>query len=126
MNWEIEINGVNDIVLIDAAGHATSDECQRMLDDLLSRPFWHSGYRLYIDCRKVSVRALNYDEIDRSGMALQNRRDELGKCRMAILANSGLGYGIGHQFKVLTESKTDIDIEVFVDELEARHWLNLS
>jgi hypothetical protein len=123
MNWKIETHTDPTFVRIDAAGTATVAECERMVADVLSRDFWHSDTPLLINCLKVDVRSLRYDDVDRSGLILRKHRDEFGHCRMAIISRPGLGYGVSRQFKALTEVKTDIDVEVFLDEDSAVEWL---
>jgi hypothetical protein len=124
MNWTIEVIYEPASVYIDASGHAEVKECRRMLDELLSSELWKPGTPLLIDCRKVSVRELHYEEIDLSGMIIQSREAELGHTRMAIVASPGLGYGIGRQFKIMTEAKTNLSVEIFEDEQSAKNWLS--
>jgi hypothetical protein len=125
MNWTMQsLNGPGTI-RIDASGKATSAECQRMVDEVLLYPEWHAGGNLLIDCRKVNVRDMTYDEADRSAMILKSRIGEFGNCKMALIATPGLGFGIGQQFKRLTESKADISIEVFLNESAASRWLGI-
>ena len=123
MHWTIESFTDPAFVKIRAAGAASVAECARMVADLSSREFWHSGTPLLIDCLKVDVRNLRYDDIDRSGLILQEYRDQFGHCRMALITMPGLGYGVSRQFKVLTESKTDIEVQIFLDDSSAIYWL---
>src|SRR3954454_15358522 len=104
MTWTIESFFDPEFVRIGAAGTATVADCERMVNELLARDFWHSGTPLLIDCCKVNVRDLRYDDVDRSGLILQQHRRQFGSCRMAIISRPGLGYGVSRQFKVLTES----------------------
>jgi hypothetical protein len=124
VDWTIEISHDPDLIRIKAAGLATVAECERMVNDVLSRDFWQSGTPLLINCLKVDVRELRYDDVDRSGQILQRHSDDFGHCRIAIISRPGFGYGVSRQFKVLTELKTKINVEIFYNEADAVAWLS--
>jgi len=123
MDWTIVSHIDPEYVRINATGTASVAECERMVADILSQEFWHAGTPLLINCLKVNVRELRYDDVDRSGIILRDRQLEFGPCRIAIISHPGLGYGVSRQFKSLTECKTDMAVEIFLDEPTAIRWL---
>src|ERR1051325_9613828 len=98
MTWTIESLLDPACVRIKAAGTATAAECERMVNELLARDFWYSGTPLLIDCLRVNVRNLRYDDVDRSGLILQSHRHAFGRCRLAIISQPGFGHGVSRQF----------------------------
>jgi len=111
------------VLRIGASGHAVVEEFQRLVNEMVSREDWHSDIRLLVDCRSVIVKGVQYDEVDRTGMILLNHAVDFGTAKIALVTAKGVGYGIGKQFKHVTEAKTDICVEVFLDESAAFRWI---
>ena len=124
MNWTIESHHDPDFVRINTAGTANVIDCERMVNDILSQDFWRTGAPLLINCLELDVRDIRYDDVDQSGMIFRSRRLDFGSCRMAIIALPGLNYGVSRQFKSVTEGRTSINIQIFLDESAAIEWLS--
>jgi len=122
LDWTISGEG-SSIKRIVAWGLATVDECGRMVNEVLSQEDWCAGGSLFIDCRNVNIRELHFEHVSRSASIILQRVSEFGSCKIALLATEGLGYGIGRQFQFVTESRTDIRVGVFLDELTALLWI---
>lgn len=123
MDWTITSSSEYHLIWIEASGLASVQECQRLVDEVLSYAAWEPGTNLLIDCRHVNIKQLHFDQIDRSALILQGRNSDLGPCRIALITTEGVGYGIGRQFKFVAEAKTDIAVDVFVSEDSAVLWL---
>jgi hypothetical protein len=123
MNWNFSSNSSLDLFQVEASGLASVDECQRLIDDVIVHKDWLPNSRLLIDCRKVSIKDLRYQHVDRSSQLLQAHKADFGTTKLAIVATAGVGFGVANQFKFVTENKTDIKVEVFIDEVKAREWL---
>ena len=54
---------------------------------------------------------------------LQERFAEFGCAKIALIVTSGVGFGVAQQFKILTEIKTEIAVELFLDDNGALAWL---
>jgi hypothetical protein len=125
MDWTITTtDSVPGVVRINVSGLASTDECERLVKEVLSRADWQANSKLLIDCRSVNIKQLRFDEIDRSSMIMRDNGDGFGSAKIAIIATAGVGFGIGRQFKSVTEAKTDICVEVFNDESDAMRWIS--
>jgi hypothetical protein len=124
MDWTITSTHSIGIVRIEASGLATVDECERLVNEVLALDAWKAGHKLLIECSKVNIKALRFTEVDRSTIILRNRTPEFGNCKIALIVTPGVGQGIGNQFKFMTESKTDIRVEAFLNEENALLWLS--
>ena len=123
MDWTITSTDPFGIVRIEISGLATVNECERLVNEVLALETWRAGCKLLIDCQRVNVKALRFTEVDRSAIILRNRILEFGNCKIALIVTPGVGQGIGNQFKFMTESKTDIRVEAFLNEENAVLWL---
>ena len=122
MEWTISPDA-SPVMRIDASGLATVEECQRMVDEVLAREDWSPGGCLFIDCRRVNIKELRFEQVGRSASIMLGRVSEFGPCCIALLATEGIGYAIGRQFQLVTESRMDIRVGVFLDEPAALAWL---
>ena len=123
MDWTIDTVNSLDIVRISISGLASVDEARRLINDVLSQHTWQPGSKLLIDCRHVNIKDLHFGEVDRSAVMLQERFTEFGFAKIALIVTSGVGFGVGQQFKILTEIKTEIGVELFLHEDDALAWL---
>jgi len=123
MDWIIDTSDSHDIVRISVSGLASVDEAQRLITEVLSQQTWRPGCKLLIDCRHVNIKELHFNEVDRSAVMLRERFEEFGCAKIALIVTPGVGFGIGQQFKILTEIKTEIEVELFLDEGDALAWL---
>ena len=123
MDWIIDTSDSPGIVRITISGLASVDEALRLISEVLSEQAWRPGSKLLIDCRHVNIKELHFGEVDRSAAMLQERFAEFGCSKIALIVTSGVGFGVGQQFKILTEIKTEIAVELFLDDNGALAWL---
>lgn len=123
MHWTVEPPGAEDYAIVTTSGTFSVTDHLRMIDDVVSRPWWRPGTHVLFDHR-----GFNFGDADLRSMYeassnhLQND-SRIGDGKAAILVRSLSDFGRGRQFEQLTEGRVSATMHVFLDEAEARDWL---
>lgn len=123
MQWTVEQSPDFRFIRITTVGAFTVDDHLRMIDDILSRPFWTPGGAVFFDHRRLELGGANF-EVMRAASENHLRNDtRIGPGKAAILMGSPAAFGSARQFEALVAGKASADMKIFLDEDLALLWL---
>lgn len=121
MEWTVEQRP--DFVVVTTQGPFDVNDHRRMVEDIVSRDFWHPGLSVFFDHRLLDFGWSGFSAI-RQAVENHSANDErIGDGKAAILMKSLADYGRGRQFELLTEGQVGAKLRIFRDESEALRWL---
>lgn len=123
MEWTVEHRAAQDYVIVATRGPFALNDHARMIEDIVSRGFWHPGMAVLFDHRALDFGA--------SGLAAMRQASEnhaandarIGCGRAAVVMKTPADYGRGRQFEMLTDGRVEATVQIFLDETEALRWL---
>jgi hypothetical protein len=123
MNWATEYIEKERYVKIICDGFFSIVDHKGCFDQLFASDFWKPGMNLLFDNRDMTFGQVNADKMRIIAEYYRGVSRLLGKCRIALLMSSTLGYGLGRQFQTFAEDKGESEIGVFSHEKSAVDWL---
>ncbi len=123
MEWMVEHRAAQDFAIVTTRGEFALHDHVRMIEDIVSQPFWRPGMAVLFDHRALDFGA--------SGLATMRQASEnhvandarIGRGRAAVLMKTPADYGRGRQFEMLTDGRVGATVQIFLDETEALRWL---
>jgi hypothetical protein len=94
-----------------------------MFEDLGAHPAFARGQRVLFDNRRIDMSGSDENVIRESVDIVQEFMRNLHIERVAGLVDSGLNFGVGRQFEILTDVVGGHGFRLFKDEQLALRWL---
>ncbi len=111
-----------EIVRAVARGDVSLDEERRCFEAFLADPDHEPGFGILLDNRERGIPASS-EHIRGMARAFQDRREEVGPARMAIVVSREVSLGLARMFALLTDD-TPVDAQAFADINQAEAWLS--
>lgn len=121
MTWTVDDEGR--FVVVRTSGDFSPDDHRRMVEDVVSRPFWTPGRDALFDHRTLVLEGEAFPAISKAADTHRRFDGEIGRGRAAIVMPSEDMFGVGRMFEELTGDAISARLRVFRDEAEAREWL---
>jgi len=125
MEWKIELDERGDFLRAKQWEMFSLEEQAYFLSDIFSAPDWQPGFPLLIDYTNLLIGNIDSRQMERITEFFARMRSVIGAGRIALLSQSDVQFGLGRQFQMLVDTRTDAEIGVFRDEQAAVEWLLL-
>jgi hypothetical protein len=109
------------IVHIDVMGSFTMQQIRALIDGVVNDPDFRRGYHTLSDHRRIGDPATS-DQVRGTLEHVATHVEALGASKWAVVASKAASYGMMRMMEMLAE-ELPIEISVFRDLEEARHWL---
>jgi hypothetical protein len=125
MKWNIDSSSMPSYLHVETDGEPTSESFAAMWDEILQSDFWHPGFTVLIDNRKLKpfkdADAVTTSSIDY--FAKNNAR--IGKACISVVSSRPENFKYARQFQYGTRLHgCDAVLQVFGTETQAVEWLN--
>lgn len=122
MNWTVDDEGR--FVVVRTSGEFTPDDHRRMVEDVVSQPFWKPGRDALFDHRALALDGQAFPAISQAADTHRQFDDEIGTGRAAIVMPSQDMFGVGRMFEEVAGDAISARLRVFREEEQARQWLD--
>lgn len=123
MRWTVEPGGEGGFVVVATSGKFDVSDHLRMIEDILTRPYWVPGTPVLFDHRQLDFGDAGFESMEEAGANHLTNDARIGDGKAAILMSSPVDFGRGRQFELLTEGHVSAKIRIFRDEAQAVAWL---
>lgn len=123
MEWTVDDGPGGEYVVVTTRGTFRVDDHARMVEDIVSRDFWHPGRSVLFDHRQLEFGDTGYPAMQRAAENHLSHDLCIGEGKAAILMRTLADYGRGRQFELLTDGQVGAQLQVFREEAEALRWL---
>jgi hypothetical protein len=123
MEWTIEHDPEMPYLVVRTRGEFNLQDHLRMVEDILSQPFWAPSTDVLFDHREMEFGNIGFAEMTAARSAHASHDAQIGSGKSAMLMRSQRDFGLGRQFELLSEEFVAAKLRVFLDEAEARAWL---
>jgi hypothetical protein len=124
MEWTIEHDPQRPYLEVRTRGEFTLQDHVRMVEDILARPFWVPGTDVLFDHRELDFGNIGFAEMTAARSTHASHDEQIGNGKSAMLVRSQRDFGLSRQFELLSEEFVAAKLRVFLDEAEARAWLD--
>jgi len=126
VDWTVELDAEARCVRV--ATHGVFDPAgpARMIEDVISSPFFRPGMPTLFDHRALDLSGVSYESIQRATRAHLRKSDRLGGGRVAILVGSASDFASARQYEMLIEGRADFPVQCFLDPEAAHTWVSTS
>ncbi len=123
MEWRIELQGDERLIRVSTHGAFQLRQQRQMFEELAAHPAFSHPLPVLFDNRKIDMSGSDVNVIRESvDVALKFMR-KLRIERLAGLVDTGLNFGVGRQFEILTDAAGGEGFRLFRDEQLALRWL---
>lgn len=123
MEWTVEQAPGGRYVRITTTGRFSVTDHQKMIEDIVGRPFWKPGTDALFDHRALDMAGATYKDMLAARANHQVDDALIGDGKAAIVMRSPGDFGSARQFEMLTQGKVQAELRVFLDLDEAMEWL---
>ena len=120
---EYAIREHEDFVEVVTDGAADTSTFDSYLHELIGLDRWKAGTPFLNNHSGLNVSNLTIDDVREIADVVGRCRSELGRSRMAILANREVVFGMARMWEVFVDDKWDGETRVFRERTEAVDWL---
>lgn len=124
MKWTVEFSSSLSIVKIVTGGIFTVDDHLKMVEDIISQPFWKPGMDTLFDHRNLEFVKTDIQIMKAVSENHKKFEKQIGGGKAAILMKSLTDFARGRQFELLTGSSVSAKLNIFMDERKALEWLS--
>ncbi len=110
-------------MVVRTSGRFSPEDHNRMVEDVVSRPFWSPGRDALFDHRALVFEGRAFPAISKAADTHRRFDDEIGMGRAAIVMPSEDMFGVGRMFEEVAGDAISARLRVFRDEAQAREWL---
>lgn len=121
MHWTVADEGP--FVVVRTSGPFSPEDHDRMVEDVVSRPFWRPGRDALFDHRALVLEGKAFPAISRAADTHRRFDERIGTGRAAIVMPSEDMFGVGRMFEEVTGDAIQARLRIFRDEAQARGWL---
>ena len=125
MNWTIKYKKGEDYVTVVTEGRFTVADHLKMSEEIIAGDFWRPGMNVLFDHRRLDFGNTGFEAMKKASATHVKNDARIGDGKAAILMKSVSDFGLGRQFEMLTDEKISANLHIFLDEKQARRWLNL-
>lgn len=122
MEWTVEL-APEGFVRVETRGVFTAADHARMVEDVLSRPFWRPGLAALFDHRDADMSRVDYALMRAASENHKRNSDRIGDGKAAVVVSSTTDYGSIRQFENLLGPGSATRFAIFLDAQEAEEWL---
>jgi hypothetical protein len=121
MDWTVDDEGR--FVVVRTRGDFSPDDHRRMVEDVVSRPFWKPGRDTLFDHRGLALDGQAFPAMSKAADTHRQFDEQIGMGRAAIVMPSQDMFGVGRMFEEVTGDAISARLRIFRDEEQARAWL---
>ena len=121
MEWTASDEGR--FVVVRTSGEFSADDHRRMIEDVVSRPFWRPGRDALFDNSGLIFDGQAFPAITAAAETHRSFDEAIGNGRAAIVMPDLALYGVGRMFEEVTGERVSARLRIFRDEGAARAWL---
>jgi hypothetical protein len=125
MNWTVENLETNHCVKVVTEGVFTTEEQDRMLDEIISKEYWKPDINVFFDCRKCDFSNTDQEMPLEASMNFIRHDALIGCGKVALLMKSVADFTLGREFEILTDEKVCANVGIFLNETQVFRWLDL-
>lgn len=123
MSCTYKIDTAHNMVRKIHVGHISVEEEIAFLETVFSDPLFQRGMHALCDLSEAIV-DWNLNDLDRFRTFVENRKNQLGNCKWALLSMGGITHLTARIFILLHEAFSDtIQIKLFGNKADAEAWL---
>lgn len=123
MDWIIELQEDGGLIRVATGGPFQLRQQRQMFEELGAHPAFAQGQRVLFDNRRIDMTGSDEAAIREAVGIVQEFMGKLRIERLAGLVDSGLNFGVGRQFEILTDVTGGHGFRLFKDEQLAIRWL---
>lgn len=121
---EFKILFVDDHFDVKLSGKASTDDCRKYFDRLISHEKWQPGSLVLSDETELEVGHLSADDIKMMATISREKMDAIGATRFAAYVNADFVYAMSRMYQAYAEAEWDAEVRVFKSRSEAMEWLS--
>ncbi len=110
-------------MVVTTSGLFTGPEHARLVQAILSRPFWKPGLDVVFDHRRMEFNRTDFETMMSAGETHEAHDDQIGDGRAAIVFKNRADYGTGRIFENITEGNIQAKLRLFTDIEKAHEWI---
>lgn len=122
MEWSVEL-APEGYVRVRTRGEFTVADHGRMVEDVLSRPFWRPGLGALFDHRAADLSRVDYALMRGASQNHKRNAERIGDGKAAVVVATTTDYGSIRQFQNLLGPESATRFAIFRDVEEAEEWL---
>ena len=122
MAWKIDSTD-SGMVRVKMSGPFSPADFNMMLDELVALKYLRPGTPILFDNQYVDLRDLDHGGLEELSSIFLSKEKSLAFSKVAVLMAGPDTLRLGRQFELMTESKTQAVLDVFLDEQKAVDWL---
>ncbi len=123
MEWTVEQDPGGRYVRVTTAGHFSVTDHQKMIGNILGRPYWKPGTDTLFDHRALDMAGVTYKDMAAARENHQADDAMIGDGKAAIVMRSPSDFGSARQFEMLAQGTVQAHLRVFLDLDAATAWL---
>lgn len=123
MEWTVELDPGGRYVRVTTAGRFSVTDHQKMVEDIVGRPFWKPGTDALFDHRALDMAGATYQDMAAARANHEVDDARIGDGKAAILVKSRSDFGSARQFELMAQGKVQARLGVFLDLEPAIAWL---
>jgi hypothetical protein len=123
VDWTIELQEDGGLIRVSTGGLFQLRQQRQMFEELGAHPAFPLRSRVLFDNRRIDMSGSDEAAIRESVDIVQEFMHKLHIERLAGLVDSGLNFGVGRQFEILTDLAGGHGFRLFKDERLALRWL---
>jgi hypothetical protein len=123
MKWTFEYVEDGNYIKVVSKGVFSADDQARLVEELMSQPYWRKGLPVLFDNRKIDYSIGGTAAIKEAGEYHIKNNERIGDGKAALLMKSVTDFGLGRQYELLTDEAVSVNVHIFLDENQALRWL---
>lgn len=123
MEWTVTLELAPRFVRVVTRGEFSVADHLRMIEAILSQPYWEPGMPALFDHRLLDMAGATFGVMQEASRNHLRHDDRIGAGRAAVIMGSRADFGSARQFEMLVEGQTAANLRVFLDPAAAIAWL---
>jgi hypothetical protein len=115
-------DGPEDVTFV-TEGVVTVSDLDDMVQEALAAPQFRPGMKVLLDHRRADWSQMLSQDIHRRAALIRRDADRIGEQRIAFVASTQIGFGLGRMIEAFVNTFVGYDSRVFNSIDEARAWL---
>jgi hypothetical protein len=123
MEWTVTLDPAGRFVRVTTRGRFSSEDHLRMIEDILSLPYWVPGMAALFDHRQLDMGGATYAVMQEASRNHLRHDTRIGAGKAAVIMASAADFGSARQFEMIVEGQAAANVRVFLDPIAALAWL---
>lgn len=123
MEWAVSLDPSGRYVRITTSGRFSGEDHLRMIESILSLPYWTPGMATLFDNRLLDMAGATYATMQEASRNHLLHDTRIGNGKSAVMMASAADFGSARQFEMIVEGQAAANLRVFLDPTAALNWL---